>query len=97
MLFTIGTPRLMKGPLVWFKWVTRIGPILLYDKREINALKNLQKFMDEETGYQVASPLKREILTGVQENPRHEAAEFGVWIMGFTHGLDTREIGLWYG
>ena len=53
MLFTIGTPRLMKGPLVWFKWVTLIGPIFLYDKRDINALKNLQKFIDEGTGYQV--------------------------------------------
>jgi pimeloyl-ACP methyl ester carboxylesterase len=53
MLFTLGPPRLMQGPLIWLKWVTLIGPVLLYDKREINALKQFQKFAKQETGYQV--------------------------------------------
>lgn len=56
MLFTLGTPRLMQGPLIWLKWVTLIGPILLYDKREIPALQMFQKFRELETGYQVHMP-----------------------------------------
>jgi len=52
MLFTVGTPRLTQGPLIWLKWVTLIGPALLYDKREIPALKTFQKFRELETGYQ---------------------------------------------
>ena len=53
MLFTRGTPRITQGPLIWLKWVTLIGPALLYDKREIEALKYIKKFNDFETGYQV--------------------------------------------
>jgi pimeloyl-ACP methyl ester carboxylesterase len=55
MLFTIGTPRFTQGPLIWLKWVTLAGPILFYDKREITALKQFQKFRKEESGYQVPS------------------------------------------
>jgi len=53
MLITIGPPRFTQGPLIWLKWVTLIGPALLYDKREIAALKSLKAFKDAETGYQV--------------------------------------------
>lgn len=53
LLFTTGPPRITQGPLIWLKWVTLIGPIFFYDKREIEALKSFKKFMDEETGYQV--------------------------------------------
>jgi len=56
MLFTLGTPRLTQGPLIWLKWVTLIGPVLLYDKREIPALQMFQKFRELETGYQVSNP-----------------------------------------
>lgn len=56
MLFTLGTPRITQGPLIWLKWVTLIGPALLYEKREITALKQFQKFRDSEAGYQVSSP-----------------------------------------
>jgi len=81
MLFTIGTPRLMKGLLVWFKWITRIGPILLYDKRETNALKNFQKFMHEETGYQVLQPLEK---GDIDRGPRKSKARSRrVWRMDY--------------
>src|SRR5271170_2679423 len=53
MLFTLGIPRITQGPLVWLKFVTLIGPIFLYDKREIPALKNFKEFREIETGYQV--------------------------------------------
>ena len=56
MLVSVGTPRLMQGFLIWLKWVTRIGPLFLYDKREIAALELLQKFDAEESGYQVLIP-----------------------------------------
>jgi len=56
MLITVGPPRLTQGPLIWLKWVTLIGPALLYDKREIDSLKWLQKFRDSESGYQVQLP-----------------------------------------
>jgi pimeloyl-ACP methyl ester carboxylesterase len=55
MLFVTGTPRFFQGPLVWFKWVTLIGPALLYDKRDIDQLKVFSKFRELETGYQVDS------------------------------------------
>ena len=54
MLLTIGTPRITRDPWIWLKWVTLIGPALLYDKREIAALKVIQKFRDSESGYQVS-------------------------------------------
>src|SRR5271167_4318200 len=44
MLFTLGPPTFRQGPLIWFKWVTLIGPAFLYDKREIHALKFFQKW-----------------------------------------------------
>jgi pimeloyl-ACP methyl ester carboxylesterase len=53
LLFVLGTPKFSQGPLIWLKWVTLIGPLLLYDKREIEQLKNFQKFRKTETGYQV--------------------------------------------
>src|SRR5277367_1829775 len=78
MLFTLGTPRLTQGPLIWLKWVTLIGPILLYDKREIPALQMFQKFRELETGYQVPScTVLRVLRIGYS---RIEAAELGIWI-----------------
>ena len=56
MLLAIGTPRITRGPLIWLKWVTLIGPALLYDKREIKALKHIQDFMELGSGYQVFPP-----------------------------------------
>jgi pimeloyl-ACP methyl ester carboxylesterase len=53
MLLTIGTPRFTQGPLIWLKWVTLIGPALLYDKREIKGLRNLELLRGAEMGYQV--------------------------------------------
>ena len=53
MLVSVGTPRFLQGPLIWLKWVTGIGPLFLYDKREIASLRLLQKFDAEESGYQV--------------------------------------------
>jgi pimeloyl-ACP methyl ester carboxylesterase len=53
LLFVLGTPSIWKGPLVWLKWVTFVGPIFLYDKAEIEQLKNFAKFRELETGYQV--------------------------------------------
>jgi hypothetical protein len=58
MLFTLGTPRFTQGPLIWLKWVTLIGPALLYDKREIEQLKNFKKFYETESAYQVFLPWK---------------------------------------
>ena len=53
MLFTFGTPRITRGPLIWLKWVTLIGPAFLYDKREVEGLKRMDKFMGSGSGYQV--------------------------------------------
>ncbi len=57
MLLTNGTPRITRSPLIWLKWVTLIGPALLYDKREIKALKDIQNFMGFEAGYRVFPPV----------------------------------------
>jgi pimeloyl-ACP methyl ester carboxylesterase len=84
MLFTLGTPRLSQGPLIWLKWVTLIGPALLYDKREIPALKMFQKFRELETGYQVTPPATEVLSVGYSG---HEATEFGLWIVGFASGV----------
>ena len=56
LLVASGTPRITQGPLIWLKWVTLIGPVLLYDKREIDSLKQFEKFRKLETGYQVIKP-----------------------------------------
>jgi pimeloyl-ACP methyl ester carboxylesterase len=53
MLLTIGTPRITQGTLIWLKWITLLGPIFLYDKRDVEALKNLRKFREFESGYRV--------------------------------------------
>ena len=84
MLFTLGTPRLTQGPLIWLKWVTLIGPALLYDKREIPALKMFQKFRELETGYQVTPPATDVLSVGYSGL---ETTEFGLWIVGFTSGV----------
>jgi len=64
MLVSVGTPRFLQGPLIWLKWVTGIGPLFLYDKREIASLRLLQKFDAEESGYQVlVSPTFLDIRT----------------------------------
>ena len=62
MLLTTGTPRISQGPLIWLKWVTLIGPALLYDKREIGALNQIQKFMGSESGYQVSRGQKCDLF-----------------------------------
>jgi len=53
LLFIWGTPKISQGFWIWLRWVTLIGPIFFYEKGEIDGLKGLQKFMEEETGYQV--------------------------------------------
>jgi pimeloyl-ACP methyl ester carboxylesterase len=57
MLFSVGTPKFSQGPLIWLKWVTLIGPALVYDKREIEHLRMFQKFRDAETAYQVRNTI----------------------------------------
>ena len=53
MLLTLGTPKFMQGPLIWLKWVTFIGPLFLYERGEVEALKLFRQFMTEGSGYQV--------------------------------------------
>jgi pimeloyl-ACP methyl ester carboxylesterase len=53
LLIVTGPPKVSQGPLVWLKWVTMVGPAMVYDKREIEGLKSFQRFRESEEGYQV--------------------------------------------
>ena len=46
-------PKITRGPLIWLKWVTLLGPLFLYDKREIQGLKNIKRYWDLDSGYYV--------------------------------------------
>ena len=53
LLIVTGPPKVLQGPWIWFKWVTYLGPAVLYDRREIEGLKAFQRFKEGEEGYQV--------------------------------------------
>jgi pimeloyl-ACP methyl ester carboxylesterase len=89
MLLTIGPPRFSQGPLIWLKWVTLIGPALLYQKGEIEALKNIQKLAGAEIGYQVCWGLGEgvdgRLFRGL--NRRRWLLDFEIRLLGCWLGL----------
>lgn len=59
-----------QGPLVWLKWVTLVGPVLTYDKRELEGLKAFQRFREMEEGYQAIQRTKPQSLSyGLWDSP----------------------------
>ena len=82
-LLMLGTPRMTRSPFAWFKGVTLIEPIFLYEK---SAIEGSKKFSEEESGYAVY--LSENLF---DFGKFRETAILGLFIVAFVHwivGLD---------
>ena len=84
LLKSIDPPRLYKNPWVWVKMHSQL---VHYSREEENLMARTRWFDKEESGYRVCLPFEYEGGTNGVVDSDDEAAEFGLWTLGFAGGV----------